>query len=111
MKNHNEDEWLNRFKKDMEKLEDVFEPAVPERYQLLNTLNEFKAQRKRAFIRELMVFLATAFVILTSYIVFTFKMPPVFLWVQGFAFVFIPIMLIAESKRKSKRNGVENNGI
>ncbi|MBS4200992.1 YxlC family protein [Bacillus sp. FJAT-49732] len=110
MKNHNEGEWQNRFKKDMAKMEDVYEPAIPEQYQLLNTLNEFKIKRKKAFIRELILFIATAFAILTSYIVFTFKMPPIFLWVQGLAFVFIPIILIAESRRRNKRDGVESNG-
>jgi len=107
---HKEEEWLNRFKKDMEKLEDVYEPAIPEQFRLLNILNDFKERRKKAFKRELFLFFVAAFAILTSYIVFIFKMPPVFLWVQGLAFVFIPIILIAESKRKNKEDEVESNG-
>ncbi|MBS4218585.1 YxlC family protein [Bacillus sp. FJAT-49711] len=110
MKKDNEGEWLNRFKKDMDVLDDVYEPKVPQQFQVLNTLNEFKARQKKAFKRELVTFLVTAFIILSSYIVFSLKMPPIFSWVQGLAFVFLPTILIAESRRKKKRNGVGGNG-
>ncbi|HEY4553918.1 MAG TPA: YxlC family protein [Bacillaceae bacterium] len=111
MKDNKEQEWLDQFKKDLEKVDRTYEPAVPSQFQLLNTLNEFKAERKRAFKRELIAFLVTALLILAAYMVVVFKLPPVFLWVQGFTLLMIPVIFFAERKRIRKRNGVAGDGI
>ncbi|WP_062108081.1 YxlC family protein [Bacillus niameyensis] len=101
MKN-NDQEWIDQFKRDMKKLDDSHTPKIPDQWQLMNTLNEFKVKHKRAFKRELALFLLTALVILTSYMVFALKLPSSFIWIQGLALLATPTIYFAE-KRKKKR--------
>lgn len=99
----NDQDWLNQFKSDMKKLDDSYVPKVPDQGQLMSTLSKFKAERKRAFKRELALFLLTAFIILTSYIMIALKLTTLFIWIQGLVLLAIPTIIIAEKKRVKKR--------
>lgn len=110
MKKNNENEWLDSFKNDLKKLEDMYEPNVPQQIQLMGTLKQFKAERKKAFRRELAAFLVTALFVIASYAVIAFKLTIVFIWVQGLALFFVPIIFFAERRRRKSRNGVSHRG-
>jgi len=110
VKENNENEWIKSLMKDLEKLEDVHEPKVPEPYQFLEQIHEYKEQRKKEWKRELAAFIFTALAILISYFVISYKMPLVFLWIQVLAIVTIPIIYSAEKKRRSNTNGVFDDG-
>ncbi|KRG14038.1 hypothetical protein ACA29_06735 [Lederbergia galactosidilytica] len=106
MKDSREQEWLSRFKQDLEKLEKPFEAKVPEQAHMIQVLQNFKTRRKRAFRRELIAFLITALFILTSYSVLAFKLTSIFIWMQGLLICGLPIMFIVEKKRRKKRDEV-----
>jgi Flp pilus assembly protein TadB len=106
MKESNESEWISTLMEDLQSIEEIHEPEIPEQYQLMNTLNELKAKRKAAFKRELAVFLITALMILTLYATIAFKMTTIFIWIQVLALIFIPIIFIAEAKRRRKQERV-----
>lgn len=109
MKN-NEDEQLKRLKTDLEKLESVHEPEVPQTFQLMKKLNEFKGQRKKAWKRELFAFIAIALIILSSYSVIVFRSPEIFVWIQVAAMITVPVIYSAEKKRRSALGEVADDG-
>ncbi|MBO0991788.1 YxlC family protein [Bacillus sp. SD088] len=110
MKDSKEQEWLTQFKQDLEKLEKPFEAKVPEQGQILRVLEDFKIKRKRAFRRELAIFLITAIFILISYSMLALKLMPIFIWIQGMLIGGVPVMFIVERKRRKKQNEVSDYG-
>jgi Flp pilus assembly protein TadB len=107
MKEKNEDEWICHLVEDLQKVEAMQEPEIPEAYQLMHSLTKFKAERKKAYKREMVAFLVTALLILIFYSTIAFKMMTVFIWIQGFAMLLIPIIFMLEKKRRRKlRNEV-----
>ncbi|MBO1512650.1 YxlC family protein [Metabacillus bambusae] len=103
MKENNEDEWISHLVKDLQKVEEMQETEIPEAYQLMHSLTKFKAERKKAYKREMVAFLVTALLILISYSTIAFKMMTVFIWIQGFALLLIPIIFMLEKKRRRKQ--------
>lgn len=110
MKESKENEWIERLMNDMKKLEDAHQAEVPQKYELMDTLAEFKRQRKKAWKRELAIFIFTALTILATYFVVSLKMPAFFLWVQVMAIITIPIIYAAERKRRRSLNEVFDDG-
>ncbi|WP_223068682.1 DUF5345 family protein [Paenibacillus caui] len=106
MTERDEKEWLQRFTRDLEKLEELDTPQVPEARQLLHTLNQFKEARARASKRELIVFVAAALLILGSYALMVLKLEGGFLWIQSLALLFIPAIYLAERRRRRSRGEV-----
>lgn len=111
MRINNETEWLETFKADLKTLEDVHNVSVPAQAELLNTLNEFKVRRKKAFLRELVAFFLTAIVIFIVYVVVAFKLTTVFILIQFVALFGIPLLLFIERKRRKSKNEVFQHGI
>ncbi|GIN94044.1 YxlC family protein [Siminovitchia terrae] len=110
MKEGNEKEWVKRLMNDMKKLENAHQAKVPQQHELMNVLTEFKNQRKKAWKRELTIFILTALTILATYFVVSLKMPAVFLWVQILAIITIPFIYVAERKRRKGLNEVSDDG-
>ena len=110
MKEGNEKEWIDRLMHDMKKLEDVHQAEVPRQYELMYTLTQFKRQRKKAWMRELAIFIFTALIILATYFVVSLRVPVVFLWVQIIAIIAIPIIYTAEKKRRRSLSEVLDDG-
>lgn len=106
MKETNESEWISKLMDDLQEVEDIHEMEVPQQHHLMNTLTKFKTERKKAYRRELITFLITAFIILVSYAAIAFKMTTVFIWIQGLTILFIPFIFMAEKKRRNKRKEV-----
>jgi Flp pilus assembly protein TadB len=102
MKEGSEKESISRLKEDLKRIEDIYETEAPPSFQLMNTLNEFKAERKKASKRELAAFLITALIILALYTTIVFNMSTAFIWIQVVALIVIPVIFIAEKKRRNK---------
>lgn len=99
-------EWTEQLKAELNKIEDMQDVEVPEQYQLMNVLHDYKARRQKAFKREIAAFLVTAIVILSMFVMISMKITTAFLWIQVLALLFIPIIFLAEKKRRSKQDEV-----
>ncbi|VEF47254.1 sigmaY antisigma factor [Bacillus freudenreichii] len=110
MKEGKENEWIEPLMNDLRKLEETQQAEVPQQSELMDTLAEFKRKRKKAWKRELAIFIFTALTILATYFVVSLKMPAVFLWVQVLAIITIPIIYAAEKKRRRSLNEVLDDG-
>lgn len=106
MKENHENEWMSKLMEDLQKVEGIPGVEVPEQEELMNTLTRFKEERKKAYRREFMMFFMTALIILASYAAIAFNMTAVFIWIQGLALLFIPLIFLAEKKRRNKRKEV-----
>lgn len=95
-------EWMKHFTEDLKKIENAQDAATPSRNQIMNALMERKKARRQALKRELIVFICTALVIFMSYTVIAFKLPKVFLWIQGLALATVPIIYMVERKRRNE---------
>lgn len=104
--NSEENKWVDHLKEDLRKVEIIHDREAPSQYHLLNTLNVYKAERKIAFRRELIAFICIALIILTFYFTIALKLSTLFLWIQGIALLFIPVIIIAENRRRKKREEV-----
>ncbi|RWR09646.1 YxlC family protein [Siminovitchia fortis] len=111
MKEGNEKEWVEQLMSDMKRLEDAHQAKVPQQYELMNALSEFKSRRKKAWKRELAIFIFTALTILAAYFVVSLRMPTVFLWGQILAIIMIPFIYAAEKKRRRSSNEVLDDGV
>lgn len=110
MKSNNEKQWEKAFKADMKVFEDAHHFRVPHEDELLTTLQQFKEKRKKAFVREFIVFFITALMIFTSYAVIALKLTTVFIWIQAIALFVFPMLLLFEHRRKTSRGEVFRDG-
>ncbi|MDQ0228189.1 DUF5345 family protein [Metabacillus niabensis] len=106
MKGRNDEELIFDLKQSLKDVETVYEVEIPEHFQLMNTLIEYKKERKRAQRRELIIFIFTAIIILAFYMTLAFKLTSVFMLLQIFTLCFMPIAFIFERKRRNKREEV-----
>lgn len=99
MKENNE--WMKRFIADLKKIENTQDAAAPNQDQIMNALTKYKKARQKALKRELIVFICTALIILTTYAMVALKLPQVYLWIQALALATVPIIYKVEKKRRS----------
>lgn len=110
MKKHSEKDWEESFKADMKRLEDVHFVRIPTQIELLQEIEKFKQQRKKAFIRELFLFFVTAFLIFAFYAVIALKHTTIFVWIQIIVLFGFPVLLLIEHLRRNNRSEVFRGG-
>lgn len=93
---------ISKLQKDWKQLDELGTPPIP----TLETLNEqlyaAKVERKRAFHKELSIFIITALVILTALTAAVLKAPTIFIVTQVSALVVAPIIFYVLTKRKQE---------
>lgn len=99
---HDKDSVISKLQKDWKQLDELGTPQVP----TLGTLNEqlyaAKVERKRAFHKELSIFIITALVILTALTAAVLQAPIIFIVMQVIALIAAPIILLVLTKRKQE---------
>jgi hypothetical protein len=104
MSNHEneKDSIVSKLQKDWNQLDELGTPPIP----TLDTLNEqlyaAKFERKRAFHKELSIFIITALVILTALTAAVLQAPIIFIVMQVSALVVAPIVYYGLTKRKQE---------
>lgn len=104
MSNHENEKnsMVSKLQKDWKQLDELGTPPIP----TLDTLNEqlyaAKEERKRAFHKELGIFIITALVILTALTAAVLQAPVIFFVTQVSAVTVAPILFYALNKRKSE---------
>ncbi len=101
-----QEKWLADFRHDLEKLEKSYEPQIPNQHEIVRTLQQFKAKRKRAFTRELIIFIITAIFVLSTYMLLALKVTTLFIIIQVVAIWVIPIIVYVERRHRQKRERV-----
>ncbi|MBM7622003.1 hypothetical protein JOC95_003911 [Bacillus tianshenii] len=99
---HDKDSLISKLQKDWKQLDKLGTPQIP----TLETLNEqlyaAKVERKRAFHKELSIFIITALVILTALTAAVLQAPVIFIVMQVTALIVAPLVFYMLSKRKQE---------
>jgi hypothetical protein len=97
------DELLTKLQKDWHQLDELASPPIPEARHIQEQLLTAKAATKKAFYKELALFIATALVILTAFTTIVLQAPAIFIVTQVSAIVIAPLVLLL--LRKNKQQG------
>ncbi|MFE7064636.1 YxlC family protein [Sutcliffiella sp. NPDC057660] len=96
------DNTISKLQKDWKQLDELGTPPIP----TLETLNEqlyaAKVERKRAFHKELSIFIITALVILTALTAAVLQAPTIFIVTQVSALIVAPIIFYVLTKRNQE---------
>ncbi|WP_019153659.1 YxlC family protein [Robertmurraya massiliosenegalensis] len=98
----NEKEFFKQLKEDMEQLDELSGHSTPSVHTLKEQLIVAQMEKRRAFRKELIVFVLTALFILTAFTVVVFKAPIIFVVIQIAALVGAPVLFFFLRKRQSE---------
>lgn len=104
MTNHEDpkDKLLSRLQSDWQQLDRLGSQPIPGQATIKEQLAMAKAAKRRAFYKELALFIMFALFILTALTTIVFKAPLLFIWTQVLSLIAAPIIFIILSKRRAK---------
>jgi hypothetical protein len=96
------DHLISKLQKDWEALDEIGLPTTPSQKMLKEQLIMAKQEAKRAFHKELSLFIFIALVTLTVLTTAVFQSPIIFIGTQVLALIVAPLIFLLLSRRKSK---------
>ncbi|WP_262372633.1 YxlC family protein [Sutcliffiella horikoshii] len=100
-----EKELLTKLHKDWQQLDELGSPPIPTAHQMQEQLHLAKSAKRKAFQKELSIFVITALILLTAFTTAMLQAPMLFIIIQVSAFVLAPIILYFLQKNKAKQEG------
>ncbi len=100
-----EQELLTKLQNDWQQLDELGSPPIPTAQQMQEQLQLAKSAKRKAFQKELSIFVITALVLLTAFTTAMFQAPMLFIVIQVSAFVIAPIIFYILQKNKAKQEG------
>lgn len=101
----NDEYNIKQLKQDWQQLDELGEPSVST-MEIKNGLHVYREKKKRMFYKELVIFLCTALVILSSFTVSFLRAPGLFMAIQVGATILAPLLLFVLFKRKNRKGKV-----
>ena len=101
----NDESNIKQLKQDWQQIDELGEPSVS-MMEIKNGLHVYQEKKKRTFYKELLIFLCTAFVILSSFTISFLRAPGLFIAIQVGASILAPLLLFVLLKRKNRKGKV-----
>jgi Family of unknown function (DUF5345) len=101
----NDEYNIKRLKQGWKQLDELDQPSVS-MMEIKNGLHVYREKKKRTFYKELVIFLCTAFVILSSFTVSFLRAPGLFIAIQVGASILAPLLLFVLFKRKNRKGKI-----
>ena len=101
----NDEYNIKQLKQDWQHLDELDQPSVSI-MEIKNELHVYQEKKKRTFYKELVIFLCTAFVILSSFTLSFLRAPGLFVAIQVVASILAPILLFILFKRKNRKGKI-----
>jgi hypothetical protein len=101
----NDEYNIKQLKQDWQQLDELGERSIS-MMEIKNGLHVYHEKKKRMFYKELVIFLCTAFVILSSFTLSFFRAPGLFIAIQVGAIILAPFFLFVLFKRKNKKGKI-----
>lgn len=98
---------LEKLKLDWEQLDELGDNHTVSKFEMKEQLKIYQEKRKKAFIKELILFFVTAVCILSFFIISLVQAPTIFLVIQISAMVIGPIVYLILINRKKKAREAE----
>ncbi len=96
---------LTKLQKDWKQLDELGSPPIPTAHQMQEQLHMAKSAKRKAFQKELGMFVITALILLAAFTTVMFQAPIVFFVIQVSALVLAPIIFYFLQKSKAKQEG------
>ena len=93
---------ISRLKSDWQQLDGLSSQSAPNKAAIKEQLIMAKTEKRKAFYKELSMFIVFALIILTALTTMVFKAPLIFLWSQVLSLVAAPLIFFVLNKRKAK---------
>ncbi len=100
-----EQELFTNLQKDWKQLDELGSPPIPTAQKLQEQLQVAKTAKRKAFHKELSIFVITALVILAVFTTATLQAPMLFIITQVSALVVAPIIYYTLHKNRTKQEG------
>ncbi|WP_404447431.1 YxlC family protein [Sutcliffiella horikoshii] len=100
-----EQELITKLQKDWQQLDELGPPPIPTAQQMQEQLHLAKSAKRKAFQKELSMFVITAIILLTAFTTAMFQAPLLFVIIQVSALVVAPIIFYILQKNKAKQEG------
>ncbi|MCO4852590.1 YxlC family protein [Bacillus vallismortis] len=94
-------------KSELQKVDQCANPHIPSQKELLDQLAKMKAERRKSLLKEVMLFLFFALVMVSAAMLAFHQVPVVFVVLQVCALAVLPILIAAEKKRYLGERGVK----
>jgi hypothetical protein len=101
----NDEYNIKQLKQDWQQLDELGKPTVS-KMEIKNGLHVYREKKKRVFYKELVIFLCTAIVILSSFTLSFYRAPGLFIAIQVGASILAPLFLLVLFKRKNKKGKI-----
>ncbi|ART74936.1 hypothetical protein B4U37_02245 [Sutcliffiella horikoshii] len=100
-----EQELLKKLHKDWQQLDEIGSPPIPTAQQMQEQLTLAKSAKRKAFHKELSMFVITALILLTAFTTAMFQAPILYFVIQVSALVVAPFIFYILQKSKAKQEG------
>jgi len=100
-----EQELLTKLHKDWQQLDELGSPPIPSAQQMQDQLHLAKSAKRKAFQKELSIFVITALILLTAFTTAMFQAPIIYFVIQVSALVVAPTIFYILQKNKAKQEG------
>ncbi|NTU25758.1 YxlC family protein [Bacillus tequilensis] len=94
-------------KSELQKIDQTANPSIPDQKELLHQLSNMKAERRRKLLKEIILFVFCALMVVSAaFLAFT-QAPAVFIVLQVCVLAVLPILIVTEKKRQLGEYEVE----
>ncbi|WP_276732323.1 YxlC family protein [Bacillus sp. (in: firmicutes)] len=87
-------------KSELQKIDETANPSIPDQKELLYQLSQMKAERRRKLLKEIILFVFCALMVVSAAIMAFTQAPAVFIVLQVCVLATLPILIVAEKKRQ-----------
>ncbi|AFI30514.1 MULTISPECIES: YxlC family protein [Bacillus] len=87
-------------KSELQKIDETANPSIPNQKELLYQLSQMKAERRRKLLKEIILFVFCALMVVSAAILAFTQAPAVFIVLQVCVLAILPILIVTEKKRQ-----------
>ncbi|MED4646607.1 YxlC family protein [Bacillus inaquosorum] len=96
----NKEKLSIHFKSELQKIDQTANPSIPDQKELLYQLSQMKAERRKKLMKEIILFVFCALMVVSAAILAFTQAPAVFIVLQVCVLATLPILIVAEKKRQ-----------
>ncbi|MCY7899697.1 YxlC family protein [Bacillus inaquosorum] len=95
----NKEKLSIHFRSELQKIDQTANPSIPDQKELLYQLLQMKAERRKKLMKEIILFVFCALMVVSAAILAFTQAPAVFIVLQVCVLAVLPILIAAEKKR------------
>lgn len=97
----NKEKLPDHLKSEWKKIDQTANPSIPTQKELLHQLSQMKAERRRKLLKEIILFVFCALMVVSAASLALIQVPAVFIVLQVCVLATLPILIVTEKKDSS----------